>query len=191
MWVYIWTGNPLQNAYIGEYTEWRQPWVYHKSSEWLISLSNDWETWYTIADKDVGSTVAGTTSASWWNFYAWSVLPTAPSGYHIPTSTEWQNLMNVRQAITSSNSDDLIMQHLLIPWAWFKTSWGVQSDIWAWLYWSATSYTSNQARWTRFYPTATFMDLFNHNKANQLTVRMLKDTAVEPDNTRTVLYQPN
>ena len=167
------------------------PWIYHKSSEWLISLSNDWETWYTIADKDVGSTVAGTTSASWWNFYAWSVLPTAPSGYHIPTSTEWQNLMNVWQVITSSNSDDLIMQHLLIAWAGFKNTSNVQSDIGAWLYWSSTSINSSTAYGTRFYPTATFMDMFNHNKVNQLTVRMWKDTAVEPDNTRTVIYQPS
>jgi hypothetical protein len=32
------------------------PWIYHNSDLWLISLSSDWTTWLTIADKNLWAT---------------------------------------------------------------------------------------------------------------------------------------
>lgn len=164
-------------------------WIYHDTVNGLISLSSDGINWMTIADKDIGATVAWTTSASYWERYNFASIPTASTGYYIPTKSDWESLMTLWQWITSSNSDDLIMQHLLIPWAWYKTSWWTQSDIWAWLYWSSTSVSSSVAWWTRFYPSNTFMDMFQHNKNNRLTLREFKTTPVQPDSLRTVLYQ--
>lgn len=155
--------------------EWANGKIVHKISQWEIWLVPTSWTTIKIQDKDVGASTAGTTSASYGEWYAFANIPTAPSGYHVPTRTEWQDLMNLRQQITGSNSDDLIMQHLLIPWAWYKTSWGTQSDIWAWLYWSSTSNNSSTAYGTRFYPSYTFMDTFAHNKSNRLCVRCFKD----------------
>jgi hypothetical protein len=155
-------------------------WIYWSSSLELISLSNDGNNWTTIADKDIWATVAWTTSSSYGEWYDFASIPSASSWFFIPTSTDWQNLMNLRQQITGSNSDDLIMQHLLIPWAWWKNSGWTQNDIGAWLYWSSTSINSSTASGTRFYPAYTFMDMFNHNKNNRLTVREFKTTSVQP-----------
>lgn len=52
MWVYIWTSNPLQNAYIGEYVEWQ--YVFDFQNDWLLgcALSNTqyfgYEAWQWI-----------------------------------------------------------------------------------------------------------------------------------------------
>lgn len=163
--IYVWTNQVRPQV---------ENWIFHKSYLGEIWLVYNWTT-IKIQDKDVGATVAGTTSTSYGERYNFESIPTAPSGYHVPTGTEWQSLMDLWQSITGSNSDDLIMQDLLIPWAWFKTSWGVQSDIWAWLYWSSTSASSSTAYGTRFYPNSTFMDMFDHSKTNKLCVRCFKD----------------
>lgn len=52
--IQVWTTGELVNAYIGEYTEWRQSWIYTKN--WLISISSDWSNWITIADKNLWAT---------------------------------------------------------------------------------------------------------------------------------------
>jgi len=174
--------NKIQRIYIGEDLV-RPMSVLYSSANWkIIHNIADGEIWLIpsswttikIQDKDVGSTTAWTTSASYGGWYAFTSIPAAPSGYHVPTSTERQNLMDLWQQITGSNSDDLIMQHLLIPWAGFK-DWSTQKDIGAWLYWSSTSYNSSTAWGTRFYPTATFMDLWKHGKSVRLWVRCFKD----------------
>lgn len=32
------------------------PWIYHNASRGMITMSSDWNNWYTIADKNVGAT---------------------------------------------------------------------------------------------------------------------------------------
>ena len=51
-------------------------WVYHNSTLWLISFSSDWETWKTIADKNLWATSvytywASLTQANCWKYYQW------------------------------------------------------------------------------------------------------------------------
>lgn len=39
---------------IYEWSNWA--WIYHNPTEWVISVSKDWTTWYTMADKNLGAT---------------------------------------------------------------------------------------------------------------------------------------
>lgn len=101
-------------------------WVFRNSSLWLISVSWDWTTWYTIQDKNLGATTvfnqwdtASDTNCGyfyqWWNNYgfphSWTVTTSStkvdasaywPGNYYssdtfITSSTDW----------SSSNKDNL------------------------------------------------------------------------------------
>ncbi len=51
-------------------------WIFWDSVSWLISLSSDWQTWITIADKNLWATTVwnswdGVSAANCWNYYQW------------------------------------------------------------------------------------------------------------------------
>lgn len=60
MGVYLWVDEPIVPI--------TTSWIYHNSSLWLISLSSDWSTRYTIADKNLGAT----TVYNNWDTLSWS-----------------------------------------------------------------------------------------------------------------------
>ena len=53
-------------------------WIFHNTTDWIISISSDWVNWITIADKNVWATVVyndGDTlseSNCWWYFQRWN-----------------------------------------------------------------------------------------------------------------------
>lgn len=53
-------------------------WIFHNPTLWLISISDDWENWITIADKNVWATTVwnnwdtSTQENSWWFFQWWN-----------------------------------------------------------------------------------------------------------------------
>ena len=76
-------------------------WIFHNATLWLISLSSDWQTWITIADKNLWATTVwnswDTLSEAncgkyfqWWNNYGfpwtWSVTT---SSTQVDASTYW------------------------------------------------------------------------------------------------------
>lgn len=94
-------------------------WIFHNSSLWLISISGDWTTWYTIQDKNLGATSTDITSTDsygyyyqWWNNYwfptTWSVTTSSTkvdasgywpgnyysSGTFIIGSSDWSSVQN-------------------------------------------------------------------------------------------------
>ena len=51
-------------------------WIYHNTSEWAISISSDWQTWITIADKNLWATTVYNnwdklSEANCWYYYQW------------------------------------------------------------------------------------------------------------------------
>ena len=83
-----------------------QAWAYHNAELWLISISTDWENWFTISDKNVwasSSDVAADTSYwnvfQYWNthWFPWDWDSTAfETSADIPdlTGYEWWNLFS-------------------------------------------------------------------------------------------------
>lgn len=75
-------------------------WIFWSSADWLISLSADWETWITIADKNLWATTVwnnwdAESYANCWNYYQrwnnygfdWSTVTT--SSTQVDASTYW------------------------------------------------------------------------------------------------------
>jgi hypothetical protein len=49
-------------------------WIFWNQTDWLISITSDWDTWYTITDKNLWATTVYNngdtlTQANMWNFY--------------------------------------------------------------------------------------------------------------------------
>lgn len=109
--------------------------IFWSSSLWLISISSDWTTWYTIADKNLWATTAW---SSWdtlsqancgnyyqrWNNYwfpfSWSVSTTSTK---VNAWTYWPwNYYSSSTFITSSSS----------PYNWDSSA---NADLWWWETW--------------------------------------------------------
>ena len=61
-------------ATVYDYYDWEtlvtQPWIYYNSSLWLISLSRNWTTWVTMADRNLWATTNNVSlSGSFWKYY--------------------------------------------------------------------------------------------------------------------------
>lgn len=51
-------------------------WIFRNQTNWLISITSDWSTWYTIADKNLWATTTYSdwdtlTESNMWNHYQW------------------------------------------------------------------------------------------------------------------------
>ena len=77
----LWT-TAIKKVYVGSTQVWPNVtpvttrWIYHNPSEWLISLSSNGSTRYTIADKNYWATTVWNTGDSYttangWNFFLW------------------------------------------------------------------------------------------------------------------------
>lgn len=96
-------------------------WIYHNSDLWLISLSSDWNTWLTIADKNLGATSTDvSSSASYWNYYqrwncygfpnTWDVTvsySTVNASTYWPTNPYSSSTFILSENWESSNNNDL------------------------------------------------------------------------------------
>ena len=69
MWVYLWVDEQLITT----------AGIYHSPDLWLISISSDWNTWTTIADKNLWATVV---------YHDWDTLSEANCWYHFQ---RWNN----------------------------------------------------------------------------------------------------
>lgn len=114
------------------------PWIYHNSNLWLISLSSDWETWITIADKNLGATTIyndGDTlsEANSGKYYQWGNNYGFPFSWSVTTSSTQVNAQNYWPwnyynsstfitwvAWDSSNNANL----------WWWTTWTVEAMQW-------------------------------------------------------------
>lgn len=109
------------------------PWIYHNERLGLISMSADWNTWYTIMDKNLWATTVFNTGDTlseancwnyfqWWNNYgfAWTGAVTT-SNTKVDASTYWPwNHYSSSTFITVSES----------PYDWSS----VQNDnLWWWV----------------------------------------------------------
>lgn len=101
--IYRWTGTPLRpfknfaevptsswtKLYGTSIESW---WIFWDSSAWLISLSSDWQTWVTIADKNLWATQVWNswdtlTQANMGNMYQWWNNYWFPSTWSVNTTT--------------------------------------------------------------------------------------------------------
>ena len=115
-------------------------WIFRDSTNWLISLSSDWGTWITIADKNLWATVVYNTwdtlsiDNSWYYYQRWNNYWFNPFTWWIQSSTTqvdttWYWPWNFYESSTFIDG---------IYW-WFN-DWSNPSnpDLWWWVTWKIT-----------------------------------------------------
>jgi len=134
--------NPISNWEILKnwrtwlyHTSWQWYWIAHNSSEGLISISSNWQTWITIADKNLWATTVWNSwdtlsEANCWKYYqrwnnygfsrTWSV---ATSSTQVDASWYWPwNYYSSSTFITRSSS----------PFDWSSAQ---NDNLWWWVTW--------------------------------------------------------
>lgn len=94
-------------------------WVFHNATEWLISVSWDWTTWYTIMDKNLWATTV---------YNDWDVLSEDNCWYYY----QWWNnhgFSFIWAVITNNTQVDAI---------WY----------WPWNYYSSSTFIINNVNWS-------------------------------------------
>ena len=113
-------------------------WIFHNATDWLISISSDWETRITIADKNVWATTVYNdwdtlSEANCWNFFqrwnnywfprTWSVTTSATS---IDLTNYWPwNYYSSSTFITASPLDSSNNKDLRWWETWITKKWNV------------------------------------------------------------------
>lgn len=137
-------------------------WIFHNATDWLISISWNWTTWYTIADKNVWATVVwnnwdSLTEANcwkyfqWWNNYGfpWTWTLTDKSSTQVDASTYWPwNYYESSTFITRSGS----------PYRWDNPS---NNNLWWWV---------SQWTWSDWYDTVISSDWPTYEAGNNLAI---------------------
>lgn len=80
------------------------PWIYHNPTRWLISISKNGTTWYTLKDKNVGATQVFNYGDAWdtnkiWLFFQWG----NSYGFRIPNQ-QWGTYDNISNYYNTSET---------------------------------------------------------------------------------------
>jgi len=117
-------------------------WIFWNQSEWLISITSDWATGYTIQDKNLWATTVYSEWATlseancgkyyqWWNNYwfarTWSVTT---SWTKVNAQNYWPwNYYSSSTFITASNSDWSSVQNDNLRWWVSQWSWTKNAEV--------------------------------------------------------------
>ena len=74
-------------------------WIFWNQTDWIISITSDWTTWYTIQDKNLWATTVYNdwntlSQANMWNMYQWGNNYWFPSTWNVATSSTQVNAQN-------------------------------------------------------------------------------------------------
>ena len=118
-------------------------WVFRNSSLWLISISGNGTTRYTMADKNLWATSTNTNNtSSYWNHYQWGNNYGFPSNSSVSTSSTlvdasnywpWNYYSNSTFRTTSSSPYDRssVQNDNLRWWKSISTTWEIK-NIYVW-----------------------------------------------------------
>jgi len=156
------------------------PWNYY-SSDTFIKYSGRWDT---TDNWNLWGGVTWTNEAMQWP---------APDGFHVPLSSEWQAVYNVWRALGWGSGDwTNFWIALKLPFAGLRLSYdsNVDSQGTEGRYWSSSPYPSdaNNSFFLYFYSSDVSPQRSSY-RANGFSVRPFKNEAVQPNDSRTVLYQ--
>lgn len=94
-------------------------WIFWSSTDWLISLSSDWQTWITIADKNLWATTVWNSwdtlsEANCWKYYQW--------GNNYWFAWDW----SVTTSLTQVNASNYW------PWNYYSSDTFINHNSWRW-----------------------------------------------------------
>lgn len=124
--------------------------------------------------------VTGTLSAMQWPCGSW---------FHIPTTTEWANIVSILTAVGIGSRWSNLKIYLKLPMTWFRDYETTNVDLqWArWSYWTSIAWTGDTAKDLDF---SNFSINTNDStyRAYWLSIRAFKNDPIIPDSTRTCLF---
>lgn len=171
--VSAWTGNVfLGEKIVAVGNCWKVwSWIYHNATLWIISLSNDWSNWITIADKNLWATQVWNewdtlSQANCWNFYQWwncywfpFTWTTSTSSSTVSASWYWPNNYYSNSTFRT------------VVWAWDSSK---NNDLW----WDVTNTNSARkwpcANWYHIPSKDDFDNLYNILSSLSRNVKYLK-----------------
>ena len=84
-------------------------WVFYNSTDWLISVSGDGTTWYTIQDKNLGATTV---------YNQWDTLTDANCGYYY----QWGNNYGFPHSWSVTTSSTKVDASNYWPWNYYSSN---------------------------------------------------------------------
>lgn len=125
------------------------------------------------------------------DYLHWDTQWPCPDGYHIPTKTDWENVVNagISLGVISKTDGSKIRKSLRLPRAWRRdySYSNKKEDNISWRYWISTPYTNSVYSWyLSFNDTSSWVN-WTMERANWAPIRPFKNTPVVPDNTRTAI----
>lgn len=157
------------------------PWNYYSSSIFRIidiGQFQNWD-WSSNQNDNLRWDVTDTSAARRWPCDSW---------YHIPSASEASSLLSMWANLFPWNISSFYST-IKMPGAWriIWNNWNVLHS--GWLYWTtAPSVYPYNTRYSKL--IAVGVDyLYNGARSDWLSIRPFKNTPVQPDETRTVLYQ--
>lgn len=168
-------------------------WIYHNSDLWLISIVINWNTKYTLKDKNEGATCTDSfSSCSYWNFYSYdwnNICPSWYSWFPFPPDPSFSPYFNWTSTwilydlssiwLNVSNWID-IRKYLLMPFAWSQYH---SAGEW-WIYRTNFPTSTNYIWFFRFSDTQEYFSYDNFG----MSVRCFKNSVVDPNSSWSVLY---
>ncbi len=103
-------------------------WIFWDSTDWLISLSSDWSTWITIADKNLWATAV-------WNY--WDTLTDANCG----NIFQWGNNYWFAHSWSVTSSTTRVDASTYWPWNYYSSSTYIKYS------WDWSNPSNNNLRW--------------------------------------------
>ena len=114
-----------------------------------------------------------------------------PNGFHIPTKDEWQALYDILVITFERPQNYSTLRTYLkmpTPTALSNTTGGPSTSKTTWYYWTSTTLPGDDARaYVVNFTSSTFV-IADYAKSNGMSIRPFADAAVEPESSRTTLY---
>lgn len=155
------------------------PWNYYSSST-FITWNNDWSS---VQNDNLRWDTTNTNVARKWPCDTW---------WHVPINTEWQSIYSILITTFWFNSNSGTMKtYLKMPLGGQRTN---NSNV-TWQdtygsYWCSNIYNAYSA-YRLFFNSSSIQNADADTRSSASNIRPFANTPVQPDDTWTVLYQPN
>lgn len=173
-------------AQVNASTYW--PWNYYNSSTFIVRTKSPLG-WDSSSNHNLWGNTTDTNEARRWPCDSW---------YHIPKASEVTDLLNIRTALwfwTGTGGGTDFSNYLKIPFSWNRNGTVAGGGTaWQWTHWrlwtSSTWYDDGRATCLYFVANTIFLDN-TEVRCFGIPIRPFPNTPTQPNDTRTVLYQPS
>ena len=127
-------------------------WIFHDTVNWLISISDNWEDWITIQDKNIWATVVynywdALSSSNCWNYYQW--WNNYWFAYTWALTTDWNQVDTTWYWPWNYYSSSTFITRISSPYDWSSVD---NNDLRGWVTWVVLTeydiYNRFQLSWT-------------------------------------------